>query len=95
MLADFEVAEGWRVADGDLSGVEVGDKPFDAVDFGRIAQEGGADEGTDEAVCLTPAVFVERLAARCEGQGKSGQGGQGMKADRPVFFPPGRAGTFP
>lgn len=95
LLADFEVVKGWRIADGNLPGVKMGDEPLDAVDFSGIAQEGGADEGTDEVICLPLAVFIKRQAARGEGQGESGQGCQGMKANRRAFFPPGGIRTFP
>lgn len=37
LLADFEVVESGWIADGNLPGVKMGDKPLDAVDFGSVA----------------------------------------------------------
>lgn len=95
LLADFKVVESGWIADGNLSGVKVGNKPLDAVDLGCVGQERGADEGSDKAVCLAQAAFVKRQMARCEGQGKSGQSRYRMEANGFIFFPPGRAGMFP
>ena len=95
LLANFEMIQGWRIADGNLSGVKVGDKPPDAVDFGCFFQERGANEGADKMVGLAEAVFVERQFLRCKGQGKSGECSQGMEADGLVFFPPWRARLLP
>lgn len=95
LLANFEVVQGWRVADGNLSGMKMGDESFDAVDFGGFFQERRADEDADKMVGLAAAVFVKQQLLRCKGQGKSGERSQGMEADGLVLFPPWRAWLLP